>query len=92
MTGKKGINVLVYEKDPEGLKFLKGFFRKRKGLKPLFLDSADELHEKLETATPDALIIGFPDGTKELQVKELNIPTVALISGNIPEGLKGVIQ
>ncbi len=92
MSVKKGINVLVYERDPEGLKFLKGFFRKRKGMKPVFLDSADELSERVGSTGTDAIIVGFPNGTKDLQVKDLNIPTVALISGNIPKGLKGVLR
>ncbi len=92
MPGRKRTSVLVYEKDPEGLKFLRGFFRKRKDLRPHFLDSADELTEKIETAGADALIVGFPDGSAGLQADAAALPTVALITGDIPCCLREVLR
>ncbi|NOZ25502.1 MAG: sensor domain-containing diguanylate cyclase [Nitrospirae bacterium] len=92
MHGRKGINVLVYEKDPEGLRFLRGFFRSRKTMRPHFIGSADELTDKIETAGADALIVGIPNGNDGLHAGAVRVPTVALITGNIPCCLKEVIR
>ncbi len=86
MDRPRGINVVVYDKETDNLVFLEDFFRKRKGFKPLFIDSIEEFPQRTGPAT--VFLTSLPGGYEALRKRSPQVPTVALISGDVRDGLK----
>ena len=92
MSGKRVVKILVYAEGDEGLRFLKRYFRKRRGMRPTFANTPEELIQELERSSHDVMIIDSPNGTEEIRKKASDLPTIALISGDIPKGLRSVVK
>jgi len=89
---KKGIKVLVYQKGGQERGFLESFFRKRTDYEPEYISSSEELNDALSRSSHDVLILESPDGTDAIDGDRIDIPAIALVSEDIPGGLKGVVK
>lgn len=92
MVKKRGIRILVYHKGDEAGKFLKGFFKKRKDLTPLFVEKRKELNAALKNGGYDLLIIEAPEGTENLPQLSETPPAIALIPDDVTRGLKSIVK
>lgn len=85
--------ILIYEKNKEILKFLKVFFKGRGDYSPHFIESGTRvLKKELLEINPSALIISSPHGLREIKPSEIKCPVIALISGNITDGIRSVMK
>jgi diguanylate cyclase (GGDEF)-like protein len=85
--------ILIYETDKDVLKFLRAFFKEKKGYSPLFIrKNHNTLRKILAQKTPDALIISSPDGLRHLNPSDIQCPIIALISTSLTKGIRSVVQ
>jgi diguanylate cyclase (GGDEF)-like protein len=85
--------ILIYEKDKENLKFLEAFFKGRSAYSARFIESGKRAFKKeLLERKPSALIISSPHGLKQIRPLEVRCPIIALISGNVTEGIRCVVK
>jgi len=86
-------DILIYEKDKETLKFLKAFFIGRSYYSVFFSERGTRAFKKeLLERNPAALIISSPQGLKHIKPLEIRCPVIALISGNVTEGIRYVVK
>jgi two-component system cell cycle response regulator len=92
MTKKRGIKVLVYQKGADAKNFLQVFFKKKKDLQPAFASTSTELKSLARKEQYDVMIVEAPNGTKDLSALTEPPPTIALITDDLPKGLKSVVK
>ncbi len=92
MTKKRGIKVLVYQKGTEAREFLLDFFRKRKDLRPVYASTSTELKALAGKEQYDVMIVEAPNGTRDLSALTEPPPTIALITDDLPKGLKSIVK
>ncbi len=84
--------VLVYHKSKDLKEFLVDFFKKEGEYSPTFVSSIRRLKSSLKNNHFDALLIDASLIDAELKKEDISIPKIALISENIPHGLKEVVS
>lgn len=84
--------IFVYSKNKETLAFLKVFFRDKNEYSPVFIKDRQSLLKKLNKKKPDVLITGSPDETKGLYYSKREYPVIAMLSGNITDGICSVMK
>ncbi|MBE0426304.1 MAG: sensor domain-containing diguanylate cyclase [Nitrospirae bacterium] len=86
--------ILIYEKDPDTVKFLRSFFKGKDDYSVNFIKDKNTLKKRLSLKTPDILIISSPDGLKSLNLKssEVKCPIIATISGKVTKGVRSAVD
>lgn len=87
--------ILIYEKDPDTLKFLKSFSRKRKNINAEFIGNISSLKKMLSDRESDNLICIVPSNkVKRLSLSgsEGSVIAIATISGDPGEGIKEAVK
>ena len=85
--------ILVYEKDPNGLRFLKSFFTRRDDLNAAFAKDVASLKKKaLANRNDSILCIVAADEINQLNPQELSCPVIGVISGNPKTGIKTAVR
>jgi two-component system cell cycle response regulator len=84
--------VFVYERDKESLEFLTDFFRGANNYSATFIKDERSLLKELRLKKPDMLIIGSPDKLKGFNPSDADCPVIAVISGDITNGIRSVIR
>lgn len=85
--------ILVYEKDPNGLRFLKSFFTHRDDLNAAFAKDVASLKKKaLANRNDNILCIVAADEINQLNPQELSCPVIGVISGNPKTGIKTAVR
>jgi two-component system cell cycle response regulator len=87
----KRATVYIYQKEPEGLKFLRSFFRAQRDYATKFFRSTETLKAAMQKAQPDILILESPQGLMEVAPKDSN-RVLALVSRDITKGLKAIVR
>ncbi len=84
--------IFIYEKNEGALNFLRPFFRAEKGRKAVFFRDAAQLERKIKKTPPLLAILGAPACLEEAYPLCAGIPVIAMIGGNVREGLSSVIR
>jgi two-component system, cell cycle response regulator len=85
--------VVVFETDPNVLKFLKSFFKGRDEYAVSFMKrDSDALRKKLAKTEPDVLIVSSPEGLKHIKTDEVKCPIVAIVTLDKTNGIRTVID
>lgn len=84
--------ILIYEEDSDALKFLRSFFREKDDYSACFIKEEKAIKETLRKRIPVALIINAPDGLEYIKPLEVKCPVIAMISGNIVNGIRSVVR
>ncbi len=92
MNERGGIKVLVYEKTDSGKNFLEKFFKKRVDYSYHIIHDRKDLKEALSDDPYDLLIVESPHATGDIRNLKLDIPTIALITDDLPKGLREVVK
>lgn len=86
-------NILIYEKDPAALKFLKSFFEKRKNINAEFARNFSSLKKMRSDRESDNLMCIVPsDKVKRLSPSGSGSPVIATISGDPGKGIKEAVK
>ncbi|RMG67734.1 MAG: diguanylate cyclase [Nitrospirae bacterium] len=92
MGAKGNINLLACTVDEETTGFVKGYFRGKRGLRLKHCGDIKTLKEMLKENHFDVLLIESPSCTSKLKNYSLQIPTIALVTDDVPKGLRDVIK
>ncbi len=86
--------ILVYEKDPKVLKFLRGFFKgKEEEFSVHFTKKdGDALKREILKRAPDVMVVSSPGGLMHVNPSELTCPIIAIISADLTGGLRSVVN
>lgn len=86
-------DVVIYEKDRKGLKFLHSFFQKRKSLNAEFMEDIVSLKEKASSIKEKSLVCMVSvDELARLKPSKLSHPVIATISKAPKAGIKKAIK
>lgn len=84
--------ILIYEEDKDTLRFLRSFFREKDDYSARFIKDEKAIKEILGKRIPAALIINAPDGLEHIKPSEVEYPVIAMISGNVTNGIRSVVR
>jgi two-component system cell cycle response regulator len=84
--------ILIYENDKENLKFLEAFFKERDGYSACFIDRSEKVLKRELKKKPDAIIVNSPEGLEHIKPSKIGCPIIALISGNVTNGIRSVLK
>lgn len=87
-----GKEILIHEKEPDALKFLKAFFKWRKEYTPHFINDEVSLMSELKLKKPSALIVGVTAGIRKIKTSHRGCPVIAVVSGDVRRGLAKVTR
>lgn len=79
-------NVIVYEKREDVLRSLSNYFRRKK-IKAIFVSDRKELKETIRAQNAAACLLIDIDLAKEINLRKLAIPSIAMVSGSTRRGL-----
>lgn len=85
MKGK----VIVYERREDVLRSLSNYLRKKR-IKAIFVSDRKELKEMIDDGNPESCLLIDIDLAKEINLRKLAIPSIAMISGNHRRGIEMV--
>ncbi len=85
MKGK----VIVYERREDVLRSLSNYLRKKR-IKAIFVSDRKELKEMIDGGNPESCLLIDIDLAKEINLRKLAIPSIAMISGNHRRGIEMV--
>lgn len=92
MGAKGSINLIAYTANADARAFLQEYFSGRRRLKLDCCRSIKELKERLDNNHYDVLLIEAPSCTSKLKRYKVNIPTIALVTDDVPRGLRQVVK
>jgi len=85
--------IFVCCKNKETLRFLRAFFHGNSEYSAKFIRNKEFFLNNLSKKKPDALITGPPDeGMKRLQGPKRGFPVIAMLTGNIRDGIRSVMN
>jgi len=85
--------IFVCSRNKEALKFLRAFFNGNGEYSAKFIRNKQSLLNTLAKKKPDLLVTGPPDeGMKRLQCSKRGLPVIAMLNGNITEGIQAVMN
>ncbi|MBI5188150.1 MAG: sensor domain-containing diguanylate cyclase [Nitrospirae bacterium] len=85
--------IFIYEEDKDTLRFLRSFFRGRDDYSAHFIKRDEKaLRRELVEKRPAAVIVNSPDGLEHINPSEVECPVIAMISGNVTNGIRSVVK
>lgn len=84
-------NILIFERDPGTLKFLKTFFKKNQDISAEIMENFSSLNTRISRGRPDSLLLIISSGEIK-NVKTLKpVTIIATISGNVKAGIRNAV-
>ncbi|TAL26891.1 MAG: sensor domain-containing diguanylate cyclase [Nitrospirae bacterium] len=90
--GTMGKEIVIYEKNKEGLDFLKDFFKNRDDYAAIFIKDEKSLLKELNKKKASALIAGSSSGLEKIKPAETGCPVIAMVAGDITNGIRSVMK
>ena len=84
--------VLIYDKNKGTLDFLRAFFRENNEYSAIFIKDSQSLLNRLHKKKPDSSYLGNPDELKGISHSKIGSPVIAMLSGDITNGIRSVIK